>query len=139
MNILFMCVANSARSQMAEGIAKKLLGAKSRIESAGSEPGELNPFAVKASSEIGIDISANYSKSVDDLAAGFVATLDFVVTLCADEVCPVIISNAKRLHWPIFDPAKAHGDDEAKIASFRVARDLIYNKISRFAEELSKG
>ena len=100
MNILFLCVANSARSQLAEGIAKKLFGTKANIESAGSVPsGKVQPWAVKVLSESGIDISQNWSKSIDQLSHEFVEQLDFVITLCAEEVCPVLPSKAKRLHW----------------------------------------
>lgn len=85
-HILFLCVANSARSQMAEGIARSLAPASVKISSAGSQPSKLNPFAVKALSEIDIDISGHRSKSVGDIPPGDV---DTVITLCAEEVCPV--------------------------------------------------
>src|SRR4051794_8114435 len=99
MKILFMCVANSARSQLAEGLAKSLFpGAE--IESAGSHPGKLNPYAVMVMSEIGIDISKQYSKSVDDLSPKLIVGLDYLITLCAEEVCPIMVSKAKKLHWP---------------------------------------
>ncbi|MGZ3722228.1 MAG: arsenate reductase ArsC, partial [Bdellovibrionales bacterium] len=104
MKILFMCVANSARSQLAEGLAKKLFP-EAEIKSAGSMPGNLNPYAVAAMKEVGIDISANYSKSYADLSPDFAASLDYVITLCAEEVCPRVVSNAKKLHWPFADPA----------------------------------
>src|SRR5512144_665969 len=84
-HLLFLCVANSARSQMAEGIARALAPASVRISSAGAQPSRLNPLAVKALAEIGIDISSHFSKGVDDLPAGGV---DAVITLCAEEVCP---------------------------------------------------
>ena len=85
MKILFMCVANSARSQLAEGLAKQLFP-EAEIESAGSNPGKLNPFAVRVMSEIGIDITENYSKSFDELPFNFKNGLDFVITLCAEGV-----------------------------------------------------
>lgn len=135
MKILFMCVANSARSQMAEGIARRILGERFEIRSAGSEPGKLNPYAVTAMAEIGIDISSHFSKSIDDLSPGFLATLDFVITLCAEEVCPVLVSRAKRLHWPISDPARVNKQEE-KERAFEVARDLIYEKLEKFADEI---
>src|SRR5688572_23292733 len=129
MKILFMCVANSARSQLAEGLARREFP-DAEIQSAGSNPGKLNPFAVQAMNEIGIDISGHYSKSVDELDSGFVDNLDYVITLCAEEVCPTIITKAKRLHWPFPDPAtKERLSDAELIAMFRDARDAIAQKL----------
>ena len=87
-HVLFLCVANSARSQMAEGIARALAPPSVKISSAGSRPSRVNPLAVKVLAEIGVDISGQTSKSVDDVPA---ADVDAVVTLCADEVCPVFL------------------------------------------------
>jgi arsenate reductase len=100
--ILFPCVANSARSQMAEGLARHLLGDRVEVLSAGSQPSRLNPHAVEAMAELGIDISGHRSKSVDGIE---LAGIDLVVTLCAEEVCPVVPGRTRRLHWPIPDPA----------------------------------
>lgn len=131
MKILFLCVANSARSQLAEGLAKSLFGNKAQIESAGSEPSsQVQPWAIKSLSEIDIDISQNWSKSYDELSPQFLADLDFVITLCAEEVCPVMISKAKRIHWPINDPAKV--SEIKKAEAFRVARDEIKEKLQAF-------
>ncbi len=136
MKLLFMCVANSARSQIAEGIAKKLfLG--SEIQSAGSHPGKLNPYATLVMKEIGIDISKHFSKSVADLDKDFVKDLDYVITLCAEEVCPVIISKAQKLHWPFPDPAsKEKLSDTELLSRFRSARDAIYEKLKHFQGSL---
>ena len=90
MKILFMCVANSARSQLAEGLARTVFP-NAEIFSAGSEPSKLNPFAVTVMQEIGIDISAHYSKSFEMLSPQFTASIDYVITLCAEEVCPVVV------------------------------------------------
>ncbi len=137
MNILFMCVANSARSQMAEGLAKPLLEKNVNVESAGSAPSQVNPFAVQAMKEIGIDLRGHYSKSYEDLDSDFVEKLDYVITLCAEEVCPVIITpKAKKLHWPFPDPAGKGGTDEDQLERFRAARDAIANRIKSFAKEL---
>ncbi|MEX0744090.1 MAG: arsenate reductase ArsC, partial [Phycisphaeraceae bacterium] len=100
--ILFLCVANSARSQMAEGLARRFLGPEVEVMSAGSQPSRLNPYAVEAMAEIGIDISTQRSKSIDEVPA---EEFDYVVTLCAEEVCPVVPGRVRRLHWPIADPA----------------------------------
>jgi len=137
MKILFMCVANSARSQLAEGLAKNLFP-NLQIESAGSHPGKLNPFAVAAMKEINIDISQHYSKSVEDLSPDFVQKLDYVITLCAEEVCPTIITKAKRLHWPFPDPATKEVLTDAEILNrFRTARDSISNKLGEFKKDIS--
>jgi arsenate reductase (thioredoxin) len=100
--VLFLCVANSARSQMAEGLARKILGEGVEVMSAGSRPSNVNPYAIEAMAEVGIDISGHRSKSVDDIDP---ASIDLVVTLCAEEVCPVLPGRVQRLHWPIVDPA----------------------------------
>lgn len=134
MNILFMCVANSARSQMAEGLAKKILS-DTKIESAGSEPSKVNPLAIKAMQEVGIDITKHYSKSYDDLSPGFIATLDYVITLCAEEVCPTMVSRAKKLHWPHPDPAKKEGSEEEQLNFFRETRNALAANITAFAKE----
>lgn len=126
--ILFLCVANSARSQMAEGLARKLLGPGIRVMSAGSKPSALNPYAVEAMAAIGIDISAQFSKSVEDLGT---ADIDLVVTLCAEEVCPVLPGQVRLLHWPVTDPAAtapALRAEELR-ARFAAARDQIKARI----------
>lgn len=136
MNILFMCVANSARSQLAEGLARQLFP-QAEIQSAGSQPGKLNSYAVKVMQEIGIDISQHYSKSYDDLSADFLTKLDFVITLCAEEVCPVIVSQAKKLHWPFTDPAsKEPLPEDVMLGRFREARDAIKRKLLAFEDQL---
>lgn len=133
MNILFMCVANSARSQMAEGLAKKILGDKAWIESAGSEPKTVNPYAIEVMREIGIDLSKHYSKSIDQLSKEFIASLDFIITLCAEEVCPIgVASKAKKLHWPFPDPAIAAVSQEEKLKQFRKIRDELQNRLKNF-------
>lgn len=133
-HILFLCVANSARSQLAEGLAQSLFGEKVEVQSAGSEPsGKVQPWAIETLKEDGIDISKNWSKSFEQLSPKFVASLDFVITLCAEEVCPVIVSRAQRLHWPIPDPAAASESDKAE--AFRQAKALIRSKLEFFGKE----
>ncbi len=124
-SILFLCVANSARSQMAEGLARQLLAPGVRIQSAGSQPATLNPLAIEAMGEIGIDITDHYAKSVDTIDPD---SVDTVVTLCAEEVCPAFPSKVHRLHWPIPDPAAAPADED-HLARFREARDHISERI----------
>lgn len=120
--VLFLCVANSARSQMAEGLARARWGEAVVVESAGSRPTRVNPYAIEAMAELGIDLRRHASKSVDDIAPG---GLSVVVTLCAEEVCPVVLSSAPRVHLPIEDPAGPDLDREAMLRRFRTARDAI--------------
>lgn len=130
-HILFLCVANSARSQLADGLAKSIFGSEAIVESAGSEPsGKVQPWAVTVLREEGIDISKNWSKSTDQLPLGFLANLNYVITLCAEEVCPMLPSKANRLHWPIKDPASAA--EEEKPEAFRKAMREIREKLIEF-------
>jgi arsenate reductase len=126
-DVLFLCVANSARSQMAEGVARTLAPAGVGVHSAGSAPSRLNPLAVRVMAEIGIDIAAHHSKSVDDIPRHLIGT---VITLCAEEVCPVFSGEVRRLHWPLPDPAAVSGDEEARLAAFREVRDAIRERVS---------
>lgn len=136
MNILFLCVANSARSQMAEGLAKSMLGDKFNIQSAGSMPsGEVHPNAIKAMDEIGIDIRDQGSKSIEDLDKFFLSNLDYAITLCAEEVCPVLNTTSKKLHWINIDPAnKKFSPIEIDDAFIRTRNDL-YRLIKKFFVE----
>ncbi len=133
-NILFLCVANSARSQMAEGLARHLLRPHVRVQSAGSMPATLNPLAIEVMAEDGIDISGQHSKSVDTIDPDSVGT---VVTLCAEEVCPVFPGEVRKLHWPIPDPAEILADEsrEGRLRKFRDARDEIKSRIARLKRE----
>ena len=134
-NILFLCVANSARSQMAEGLAKQILGSKVLVQSAGSKATTVNPFAIQVMKEIGIDISGQTSKSVETIDP---ASVDLVITLCAEEVCPVFLGKAKKLHWPFPDPAVKGMADSELLVKFREVRDAIKLKIEQSREQLSE-
>jgi arsenate reductase len=129
-HVLFLCVANSARSQMAEGLARSLLPSHVRVSSAGSEPGRLNPLAVRALGELGLDISAHYSKSVNDIDHN---SIDIVITLCAEEVCPVFPRPVEKIHWGLPDPASAAGSDAEKLAKFREVRDELEKRLKEFS------
>lgn len=129
--ILFLCVANSARSQMAEGLARTMAPPGTEIHSAGSEPGALHPLAVEAMAEIGIDLTGHRSKPIEAVPTDRVGV---VVTLCAEEVCPVFPGEVERLHWPIDDPAAATGSDSERRAAFRRARDEIRERLLDFFE-----
>jgi len=125
-----MCVANSARSQMAEALARRLAPEGTDVWSAGSEPSRVNPFAVKALAELDVDIASARSKGVDEIPLDRVAT---VITLCAEEVCPVFPGGGvKRIHWPLPDPAGARGDDAAVLESFRTVRDELAERLERY-------
>lgn len=130
--ILFLCVANSARSQMAEGIARSLDVPGLKVWSAGSRPKSVRPEAISVLREIGIDISQHRSKSVSDIPAGEV---DTVVTLCAEEECPVFLGAAKRLHWGLPDPAVAGGSEMERLAAFRQMRDELRRRIAALFEK----
>ena len=133
MNILFLCVGNSARSQIAEGLAKEILGSDHNIQSAGSIPtGKVHINAIWTMNEIGIDISNQYSKSIDDLDSIFLENLDFVITLCAEEVCPIMNNNAKRIHWMNEDPANKKFSDMQSNAAFTNVRNNLFNLIKKF-------
>src|ERR1017187_2173183 len=137
MKLLFMCVANPAPSQIAEGLARSLFGSKVDIQSAGSKACRVNPLAIEVMTEIGVDLSKHMSKSVDGLSPDFLKDLTYVITLCAEEVCPVLISRAKRLHWPMPDPAGR--DDlshDEQLDKFRVTRDQIKKRLEEFKIEL---
>jgi arsenate reductase len=133
--ILFLCVANSARSQMAEGLARTLAPQGTDIHSAGSAPGTLNPFATRAMREIGIDIGDQYSKPIDAIPAGIVGT---VITLCAEEVCPIFPGDVERIHWPLPDPAATGSTDDERLRAFREVRDAIREKLIEFFDEDSR-
>ncbi len=130
--LLFLCVANSSRSQMAEGLARRRVAPHVEVMSAGSQPATVNPFAIRAMAELGIDLSGHRSKSVEEIPPGRV---DTVITLCAEEVCPVFLGKAERHHLPFEDPAAATGSDEEKLAAFRRVRDRIDATLARFLAE----
>lgn len=126
--LLFLCVANSARSQMAEGLARARFGDRLPVQSAGSRPRTVNPVAVAVLAEVGIDISGHRSKHVDQIDP---ATVGTVVTLCAEEVCPVLLGHAARLAWPLPDPAGG-GTMAEQLERFRAARDEIARRLDQF-------
>ena len=132
--ILFLCVANSARSQMAEGLGRMIFGDRVPVMSAGSEPSKVNPYAVEVMRELGVDLSAHHSKSVQTIDPAAVGT---VITLCAEEVCPVFLGKARRMHWPIPDPASKDPSipRDEMLARFRTARDTIRAMLERLAAE----
>ena len=134
-SLLFLCVANSARSQMAEGLARALGGERVTVQSAGSAPSQVNPYAIEVMGELGLDLSTHRSKSVQTIDP---ASVDTVITLCAEEVCPVFLGSAERLHWPIPDPASPTPlPRDEMLARFRAARDTLREKLQRYFQSNS--
>jgi arsenate reductase len=134
--LLFVCTGNSARSQMAEGFARHLGQGRVEAHSAGMAPSRLNPYAVRVMQEKGIDISMQQSKAFDwDLAK----RMDAVVTVCghANESCPVLPPEVRRLHWPLEDPAAATGSEAEVLAKFREIRDQIEGRMRELLAGMS--
>lgn len=129
--VLFVCIHNSARSQMAEAFLNQICGKEYEAQSAGIEPGKLNPVVVQAMREIGIDISGNATKSVADMLRSG-QKFDYVVTVCDEtsaERCPAFPGGTTRLHWGFPDPSGFQGTPEEKLARTREVRDTIRRKI----------
>lgn len=124
-HVLFLCVANSARSQMAEGIARSLAPSGVAISSAGSEPASVREEAVRALAEIGLDVRDQRSTGVDAVEG----EPDAVITLCAEEVCPAWLGDVLRLRWPLPDPAAAGGTEEERMQAFRRVRDELRRRL----------
>ena len=134
MSVLFLCVANSARSQLAEGLARERFGDRLRVQSAGSKPTRVNPMAIEVLRERGLDITSHRSKLVDEIDPD---GIELVVTLCAEEVCPVFLGNVRRLHFPIPDPASAKPlPDDVMRERFRAARDSIAARLDEIEAAL---
>ncbi len=130
--ILFLCVANSARSQIAEGLARTMAPADVTVRSAGSHPTRVRPEAITVLKEIGIDISRHQAKIVSDISP---SEVDTVITLCAEEECPLFLGNAERIHWGLPDPAAVEGDTEQRLAAFRETRDELKRRLCVFFAE----
>ena len=137
--VLFVCTHNSARSQMAEAFLKHLAGDRFEVESAGLEPGKLNPVVVEAMKETGIDISQNKTKSVFDFYKQG-RRYDYVITVCDESQagkCPVFPGTliTTRIHWGFDDPASFQGNHDEKLAKTRIVRDQIKQKIVDWLEQ----
>jgi arsenate reductase len=133
MKVMFLCTANSCRSQMAEGLARQLGKGTIEAYSAGLFAFHVHPRAIEVMEEIGIDISRQKSEEMDE---NLLQEMDFVITLCshAEETCTVTPQNIKRIHWPIRDPVGTIGTEEEILKDFRRARDEIKKKIEVFLE-----
>lgn len=132
--VLILCTGNSARSQMAEGLLRQDAGDSFEVFSAGVKSSFVRPHAIEAMREVGIDISGQRSKSVEEFLD---EEFDYVITVCdnANEHCPVFPGRAKRLHWSFEDPATAPGDEAAKLAVFRRVRDQIRQQLRAWVSE----
>ena len=126
--VLFLCTHNSARSQMAEGLLRRLAGDRFEVASAGTEARGVNPLATRAMAEIGIDLRGHTSKTLDRFLS---ERWDYVITVCdsANESCPAFPAAGTRLHWSFDDPSAARGSDEQRLAVFRRVRDEIEARI----------
>lgn len=138
MRVLFLCVHNSARSQMAEGMLRAWAGHAAEAHSAGNQVAEVRPLAIRAMDEIGIDISGHRSKAVEEFAG---QRFDFAITVCAEaeEACPYFPGAAAQLHWAFDDPSGAQGTEEEQLAVFRRVRDEIGDHIRAFTADHSLG
>jgi arsenate reductase (thioredoxin) len=136
--VLFICIHNSARSQMAEAFLNDICGEQFEAQSAGLEPGRLNPIVVEAMQEIGIDISRNQTKGVFDMYKS-VKTFAYVITVCDEtsaERCPIFPGVTTRLHWGFPDPSSLHGTHEEKLARTREIRDVIKARVEQWCAEV---
>lgn len=135
--VMFLCTANSCRSQMAEGFAREMGKGVLVAYSAGAMAAGVHPRAITVMREAGIDITGQRSKKVDEALLG---SMDIVVTLCADAdlTCPHTPSSIRRLHWPIHDPVGTIGSEEEIMAAFRKARDEMRSKIEKLVEEIKQ-
>ena len=136
-NVLFICTHNSARSQIAAALLNEACGEFFEAQSAGLEPGTINPLAVEVLQELGVDISMNTTQRVFDVwTSGQI--FQFVVTVCSEaeaEGCPIFAGVTTRLHWPFDDPSKLTGTHEERLREIRRIRDQIRAKIDSFCEE----
>ena len=135
LRILFVCTGNSARSQMAEAFARRLGRGAVAAHSAGVDPTRLNPHAVAAMRERRIDVSHQTSKALDEALA---RRMDYVITVCghAEERCPILPPEVRRIHWPLGDPARAQGTPEEVLRAFRRSRDEIETRVRGLFEEI---
>jgi arsenate reductase len=130
--VLFLCTGNSCRSQMAEGMLRQLAGDRFEVYSAGVKPTQVNPLAIEVMGEIGIDISHQRSKSVNEYVD---REFDYVITVCdnARQSCPFFPGTCEFMHWNLEDPAEAQGSEEERLTVFRKVRDQIQENTVRIS------
>jgi len=131
--VLFLCTHNSARSQMAEGLLRSMAGDRFEAGSAGTEKTSVNPLAIRAMAELGIDIGGQTSKRYEDVLQ---PPWDYVITVCddANERCPLVPGSVQRLHWSFDDPSRATGDEAQRLGVFRRVRDQIQERLASWLE-----
>ena len=131
--VLILCTGNSARSQIAEGLLRHFHGDSFQVYSAGIEPSFVRPQAIRIMNEIGIDISTQRSKSIDEFLT---QEFDYVITACdnANERCPIFPGAPNRIHWSVEDPAAVAVDEETQLAAFRAARKELQRRLEEFAK-----
>ncbi|HAF61890.1 MAG TPA: low molecular weight phosphatase family protein [Anaerolineaceae bacterium] len=136
--VLFLCIGNSCRSQMAEALLRKYAANRFIIYSAGLEPSTIHPYTIRVLQELGIDTSEQFSKSLTKYLDGPI--FDYIITVCSDaeERCPVFPGSGIRLHWSFEDPAVFEGDSQAKLDKFREIRDQIDATIQNWLHELDE-
>jgi arsenate reductase (thioredoxin) len=136
--VLFLCVGNSARSQMAEAFLRHLAGDRFEAFSAGSEPKGINPMTVRVMQEKGISLEGQYSKSMNEYIGK--VNFEWLITVCEDDEknCPFYPGKGSRLHWGFDDPASATGSEEARLSKFREVRDAIEVKIKSWLAEFDQ-
>jgi arsenate reductase len=136
--VLFLCTHNSARSQIAEGFLRSMAGDRFEAGSAGTERTSVNPLAIRAMAELGIDMGHHTSKQYESVMH---QSWDYVITVCdnAKESCPLVPSSVKRLHWSFEDPSQATGDDAQRLAVFREVRDQIRDRLTAWLQNESPG
>ncbi len=135
MRVLILCTANSARSQMAEGLLRHLAGGRLEVFSAGTRPSSVNPLAAAVMAEHGLDLAGQRSKHLNEFLS---EPFDYVITVCdnAAEACPVFPGSARRIHWSIPDPAAAPGGPEQQRLAFRAARDDLEARLRAWVAQL---
>lgn len=134
LQILILCTGNSARSQMAEGLLRNMAGDRIDVASAGVAPTPVRPEAIEAMKEIGIDISKQRSKSIDEFVT---RPFDYVITVCdrANQQCPMFAGKSHRIHWSIDDPAAVAGSDKTRLEAFREARNVLRQRLDKFIRD----
>jgi arsenate reductase len=136
--VLFLCTHNSARSQMAEGWLRHVAGDRFEVASAGTEATRVRPLALRAMAEVGVDLSAHSSKTLDRFLA---EPWDYVITVCddANDACPTFPGGRQRLHWSFPDPSRASGTEEEQLAVYRRVRDAIRARVDAFVRGAGDG
>lgn len=132
LRVLFLCVHNSARSQLAEGLLRAIAGERVDVFSAGSAPSSVHPFAMQVLRERGIDASQHRSKNVAEFQRDH---FDYVITLCAEQVCPIFLGASQKLHWPLPDPAAITGSNDECLNAFRQTADDLEKRLHQFLKE----